>query len=99
MDSYLIKKREEVLKSIKPKLNAFGIDDKDYDYILIKNENGYYNEELRIYDTFIGCDSNSIFAVEMEVLKFLNVVIFCRHSGFTFNKQLKNYCKRYWKVK
>lgn len=94
---YLLKKRDEVIETIKPKLNAWGIKDKNYDYEIIENQNGYYNEVLRIYDTKIGCDCNSVFAVEMEVLKYLIVVSFCRHCGFQFSKQLKNFCMRYWK--
>ena len=29
---YLLKKRDEVIETIKPKLNAWGIKDKNYDY-------------------------------------------------------------------
>lgn len=93
--NYLLKKRNEILKAIKPKLNAWGINDERFDYKIIESKNGPH-EVLIIDETRIGCDCNSVFAVEMEVLKYLIVEIFCRNCGFTFDSQLKNFCQRYW---
>lgn len=39
--NYLLKKRNEILKAIKPKLNAWGINDERFDYKIIESKNGH----------------------------------------------------------
>lgn len=89
---YLESKRIKVLETIKPICEAFNI--KDYDYIVnVPNQ----NEILRIYDTYIGCCSNSIEAIINELIGFIVIRIYCRNNSFgAFDKQTKNYIKRYW---
>ena len=88
----LIEKRNEVLNHIKPIFKAFNIT--DYDYIV--KEKGQ-RETLRIYDTYIGCTSNSLIAVEEEIIGWLFVKRFCKERSIgAFKTQTINEVKRYW---
>lgn len=84
-------KREEVLMAIKPICEVFGI--ADYDYII--DERG--KERLKLNDTYIGCDGNSVSAVIDELIGYIIIKRYCRNRSLgTFDKQTKNYIKRYW---
>jgi len=80
-----------VLDRIKPLCNAVGID--DYDYII--NRDGQ-SETLRIYDTKIGCSSNSISAVIQELIGYIFLRNWRDRSLGNFETQTKNVIKRYW---
>lgn len=85
-------KREEVLTAIKPICEAFGI--VDYEYI-IGGEKA--TEILRINDTYIGCSGNSFSAVVDELIGYIFIMRYCRNRSLgAFDKQTKNYIKRYW---
>lgn len=86
---YLIDKRLEVLAKIKPICEAFGIT--DYDYEIEDNR-----ERLRIYDTRIGCSSNSISAIIDELVGYMFVCRFRERSLGAFKKQTFNKIKAYW---
>lgn len=88
MDEYLIKKRLEVLEAIKPICDAFNI--KDYDYEIKDN-----HEILRIYNTKIGCDSNSIYAIKKELVGYL-FICYYKESCLPFKAQVFNRIKCYW---
>ena len=90
MDDYLIKKRLEVLETIKPMCEAFRI--RDYDYVITEDN----NEMLSLYENYICCDCNSIRAVEMELVGYL-FICYYREMCFPFKTQLTNYIKRYWR--
>ncbi len=88
---YLVSKRVEVLEAIKPICEVFNIT--DYDYIISKTGQ---KETLRIYDTKIGCSSNSIPAVIQELVGYIFILKRReRHLG-TFHTQTTNVIKRYW---
>ena len=90
---YLKKKRLEVLETIKPICDVFGID--DYDYLI--RDDYQQIETLRIYNTYIGCSYNSIEAVVDELIGYIIIFRYCRNKSLgTFNIQTKNYIKRYW---
>lgn len=90
--SYLIAKRDEILAEIKPICEAFNIN--DYDYI-IDVETG--KEQLRLYETLIGCASNSISAVVDELIGYIFIKIWCgNHSLGAFSTQCKNVIRQYW---
>ncbi len=86
---YLIGKRLEVLEKIKPICDAFGIT--DYDYEIKDNR-----ERLRIYDTRIGCSSNSISAIIDELVGYIFVCRFRERYLGAFKKQTFNKIKEYW---
>lgn len=89
---YLQAKRLDVLKEIKPICEAFNI--RDYDYIV--NPTGQ-TEILRIYDTKIGCSSNSILAVKNELIGLIFIKEWCRYRSLgAFSTQTMNVIKRYW---
>lgn len=84
-------KREKILIEIKPICDCFGI--ADYDYII--NESG--NEMLKLNETYIGCDGNSVSAVIDELIGYIFIMKYCRNRSLgAFDKQTKNYIKRYW---
>ena len=90
---YLKEKREKVLKAIKPICEAFGIS--DYDYIV---NDSPPSELLRIYDTKIGCCSNSISAITDELIGWIFVEIYCRNRYIgAFKTQTLNVVKQYWR--
>lgn len=66
---YLIEKRLEVLEAIKPMCEAFNI--KDYDYE-VNTETG--SEYLRIGDTKICCNCNSVWAVQQELVGWIFLI-------------------------
>lgn len=86
---YLISKREEVLKTIKPICDAFGIS--DYDYEIENNR-----ERLRIRDTRIGCSCNSISAIIDELVGYIFVCRFRERWLGAFKVQTFNKIKEYW---
>lgn len=89
---YLERKRLEVLKEIKPICEAFDI--RDYDYIVSPTGQ---TEILRVYDTKIGCSSNSILAVKHELIGLIFIKEWCRYRSLgAFSTQTKNVIKRYW---
>lgn len=89
---YLQEKREEVLKTIGPMLDSFGI--KDYDYIV--KDTGQI-ECLRIEDVYIGCSLNSVDAVVEEVIGYLFVTFFCKNRYIgAFKTQTLNRVKENW---
>lgn len=83
-------KRLEVLNIIKLKCEAFGI--KDFDYIITDDN----HEILRIESIKIGCDCNSLFAIESELVGCLFVCYFKERDLGAFKKQTFNQIKRYW---
>ena len=84
-------KRESVLSAIKPICEVFGI--VDYDYII--DERG--KERLKLNDTYIGCDGNSVSAVIDELIGYIIIKKYCRNRSLgAFDKQTRNYIKRYW---
>lgn len=85
-------KRIEVLEAIKPICDVFGI--KDYDYIV--KESGQ-TETLRINDVYIGCSSNSIMAVQHELIGYIFITTFCKYRSLgAFSTQTKNVICAYW---
>lgn len=87
----LKKKKEEVLKAIKPICEAFGI---EYDYI-VKDEG--QRETLVLNGQKIGCSCNSINAVINEVIGYIFVKIYCRNNWIGhFRTQTLNVIKQYW---
>lgn len=86
---YLITKRLQVLETIKPMCEAFGI--KDYDYEIENNR-----ERLRIYNTRIGCSSNSISAIIDELVGYIFVCRFRERWLGAFKIQTFNKIKEYW---
>ena len=89
---YLERKRLVVLKEIKPICEAFDI--RDYDYIVSPSGQ---TEILKIYETKIGCSSNSILAVKNELIGFIFIKEWCRYRSLgPFSTQTKNVIKRYW---
>lgn len=88
---YLERKRIEVLKEIKPICEAFNI--KDYDYIISPTGQ---TEILRVYDTKIGCSSNTISAVIQELTGYIFIQLWRQRSLGAFENQTKAVIKRYW---
>ena len=88
---YLQQKRLEVLEAIKPICEAFGI--KDYDYEI--NETAP-TEALRIYDTRIGCASNSTSATIEELVGWIFIRTWRNRGLRAFSIQTKNVIKKYW---
>ena len=90
---YLKEKRLEVLKEIKPICEAFNIT--DYDYLIEKGI-----ERLRLYETYIGCSSNSVSAVVDELIGYIFIKRWYRSRTLgAFDTQVKNVIKRYWIIK
>ena len=89
---YLIKKRKDVLKELKPYCEVFGI--KKYDYI-IDEEKG--SEILALDGTLIGCTGNSLTAIINEFICYIFVIRYCadRYIG-RFRTQTLNVLKQYW---
>lgn len=84
-------KRERILTTIKPICEVFGI--ADYDYIITESE----KERLKLNDTYIGCDGNSVSAVIDELIGYIFIKKYCRNRSLgAFDKQTQNYIKRYW---
>ena len=89
---YLMKKRMQVLETIKPICKAFNIE--DYNYIV---QGTGQTEILRIGEVKIGCSSNSISAVVDELIGYIFLTRWCRNRSLgTFSTQTKNQIKRYW---
>ena len=89
--AYLETKRLEVLKEIKPICEAYGIT--KYDYIV--DEIGQH-ETLIIYNTRIGCSSNSISAIIQELTGYIFLMKWRDRWLGSFDTQTKNVIKRYW---
>ena len=86
------KKRQEVIKAIKPICDAFNI--KDYDYII--KETGQ-RETLKIGGIEIGCSCNSISATVDELIGYIFITRWCRNRSLgTFNTQTKNVIRQHW---
>ena len=85
---YMEKKRETVLKTIKPICEAFEII--DYDYVCSEEK-----ERLIIEGTEIGCRCNSIGATVRELITYLFVVYAADKIG-AFNRQTLNQLKSWW---
>jgi len=97
-EEYMKEKRQEILNSIKPKLNAWGVYDFDYEYTLNEAKTHTKTEYLRIERDYIGCLSNSLYAVELEVLGWLFERIWRKgHTLGAFDIQSRNVIKRYWR--
>ncbi len=88
---YLQSKRLEVLEIIKPMCEVFGI--KKYDYVV--SETGQ-SEKLVIYDTEIGCSSNSISAIVQELVGWIFITRWRDRYLGAFQTQTTNVIKRYW---
>lgn len=86
----LLKKREEVLKEIKPICEAFNL---EYDYI-VKEEG--QRETLVLNGQKIGCSCNSILAIENEIIGYIFVKQYCRYNWWAFMPQTKKYIEQYW---
>ena len=90
--NYLIDKRKEVLKEIKPYCDLFKI--ADYDYFINTEAGG---EVLKLNDTYIGCSCNSISAVIDEVMGYIIINFYCKNRSLgAFRTQTMNEIKRYW---
>lgn len=87
---YLISKREEILKTIKPMCDAFGIT--NYDYIVGADS---YSETLKLDDTLINCSCDSIEAVINELIRYI-VITRDIYLG-AFDTQTKHYIKSHWR--
>ncbi len=86
-----IDKRERILIAITPICEVFGI--VDYDYLI----DATGKERLKLNDTYIGCSGNSVSAVIDELIGYIIITRYCRNRSLgTFDKQTKNYIKRYW---
>lgn len=85
---YMEKKRETVLKTIKPICEAFEIT--DYDYICNEKQ-----ELLVVEGTQIGCRCNSIGATVRELITYLFVVYAADKIG-AFKQQTLNRLKSCW---
>ncbi len=89
---HLMKKRMQVLETIKPICKAFNIE--DYNYIV---RGTGQTEILRIGEVKIGCSNNSISAVVDELIGYIFITKWCRNRSLgTFSTQAKNVIKRYW---
>jgi hypothetical protein len=88
---YLIEKRIQVLKEIKPICEAYGIS--EYDYII--KEKGQ-KETLVLDGTKIACSCNSISAIIQELTGYLFISTWRQRSLGAFETQVKNIIKRYW---
>lgn len=89
---YLKEKRQTVLDTIKPICKAFGIEEYNYTY----SEDGH-NEELVVEGQAIGCSCNSIGAIVDELIGYIFIKCYCKNSYLgAFDRQTKNYIKRYW---
>ena len=86
-----IGKKERILIALAPICEVFNID--DYDYLI--DETG--KEVLKLNDTYIGCSGNSVSAVVDELIGYIIIKKYCRNRSLgVFDKQTKNYIKRYW---
>lgn len=89
-EEYLIQKRLDVLAAIKPICEAFEI--WDYDYLISADR-----ERLRIWETEIGCASNSISAVVDELIGYIFITRWCNNRSLgAFSKQTQNVIKSHW---
>jgi hypothetical protein len=89
---YLSKKRMDILKTIKPICELFGIE--EYDYIV--KESGQL-ETLVLDGTPIGCSGNSTIAVVDELIGYLFIEKWCKHRCLgAFEKQSTNVITRNW---
>ena len=94
---YNKQKRQNVLDKIKPLCELFHI--KEYDYIIEeKSENGYYTGEYLLLDgQKIGCCGNSEESTFYEAVGYVIIKRYCKWRNLgAFEKQTKNYIKRYW---
>lgn len=87
----LKKKREEVLKAIKPICEAFNI---KYDYVVKPTGQ---TETLILNGQKIGCAFNSIEATINEIIAYIFVKIYCKHNYIgAFRTQTLNVLRQYW---
>lgn len=91
---YLEQKRNKILQEIKPICDAFGIS--DYDYVVQKE---CLSERLRIYDIYICCTSNSLYAVKQELVGYLFMCYWRERSLGAFDKQTRDVIKQFWREK
>lgn len=91
-EEYMKNKREKVIEVIKPICEAFGIH--EYDYEVVR---GYPSESLVVEGQRIGCASNSVGAVVMELIGYIFVNTYAKNRSLgEFEKQTLNVLKRYW---
>lgn len=88
---YFAEKVKQIDKEIAPICKAFNIN--DYGYEIEEN----HNEFLVLNGQKIGCTGNSISAVIDELIGYIIITRYCRNRSLgAFDKQSKNYIKRYW---
>lgn len=88
-EEYMKNKREKVLEVIKPICEAFGIHNYDYEV--------HPHEILVVEGQRIGCASNSVGAVVMELIGYIFVNTYAKSRSLgAFEKQTLNVLKRYW---
>lgn len=91
-EEYMKNKREKVLEVIKPICEAFDIH--NYDYEVVR---GYPPESLVVEGQRIGCASNSIGAVVMELIGYIFVKTYAKNIYLgSYGKQTLNVLKRHW---
>ena len=86
----LKKKREEVLKAIKPICEVFNL---EYDYII--KQTGQ-TETLVLNGQKIGCSWNSIYAIQNEIIGYIFAEIYCKDKWWYFKPHTLKYIKQYW---
>lgn len=88
-EEYMKNKREKVLEVIKPICEAFDIHNYDYEV--------HPHESLVVEGQRIGCASNSIGAVVMELIGYIFVKTYAKNMYLgAFEKQTLNVLKRHW---
>ena len=89
--NYFAEKVRQIDKEIAPICKVFNIN--DYGYEVDENR----NEFLVLNGQKIGCTGNSISAVIDELIGYIIITKYCRNRSLgAFDKQSKNYIKRYW---
>lgn len=91
MHDYLIEKRLEALEAIRPICEAFRITDYDYE---VNTETG--SEYLRIEDTQIRCDCNSMGAIKQELVGWIFLNAWKDRTLGAFDKQARKHIRQYW---
>lgn len=94
---YNEEKIHRVMEMIKPLCELFHINDYQYN-IEEKTADGYYtNEWLYLDGQKIGCCGNSEESSFYEAVGYVIINRYCKcRSLGAFEKQTKNYIKRYW---
>ena len=95
--AYNAAKRKRVIEMVKPLCELFSIE--EYDYVIKeKSEDGYITDEYLVLDgQHIGCCGNSEKSSFYEAVGYVIINRYCRWRSLgAFEKQTKNYIKRYW---